>query len=225
MNEQFKIIKNPMDIALEKVYDTIFPNKCLFCKKVLGTITEITCTDCKRHWQANLALGHNIPEGLSAVYAPCDYSEAVRRVIIRFKYEEGKRALARPIAKMIARCMSKIDCDFLLPVPLHKKRIKERGFNQARQLATELGRAMNIPAYDGLVRTKDTVRQYELDQKERESNMQDAFALKPDFCVKDARVLLVDDILTTGATARECAKILTNAGASSVELVVFAVAI
>lgn len=201
------------------VYGAVFPNKCLFCRKVLDNPTEITCADCEMAARVET----KAPEGGCRIYAACDYSEAVRHAVFRYKYE-GKRVLARPMAGLIFGRFGKIDADFLLPVPLHSKRIKERGFNQAALLAAELSGPMALPAYDGMVRTRDTAKQFELNPHQRAANVAGAFALKDGFCVEGRDVVLVDDILTTGATVAECVGVLKAGGAKSVSLIVFAVA-
>ena len=207
MNEKYLLEKSLGQIALEKAYQSIFPNKCLFCRKVLGGLGEITCGDC------------------TEAYAFCDYDEeVVRHVIFRFKYE-GKRMLARPMAELMSRRLEDVSADCLVCVPLHQNRLKQRGFNQAALLATELSRLFGITAYDGMVRTRDTARQFDLGREERVANVAGAFALKDEFCVDGKKVLLVDDVLTTGTTTTECAKVLAAAGAKAVEVVAFAVSV
>ncbi|MDR2183595.1 MAG: ComF family protein [Clostridiales bacterium] len=195
--------KSRGQIAIEVVHDSIFPNKCLFCCRVMDDLREIFCGGC-------------------ADYAACDYNdEAVRHVIFRFKYE-GKRMLARRMAEMIFRSLGEIDADCLVCVPLHEKRMKERGYNQAGLLALELSGLCGVPAYDGMTRVRETARQFDLKPEERAANVAGAFGLKEGFCVAAKDVLLVDDVLTTGATAAECGRVLTEAGAKSVKLAAFA---
>ncbi|MCL2377244.1 MAG: ComF family protein [Defluviitaleaceae bacterium] len=215
MNNNFLLTKSIGQTALEKVYAAIFPNKCLFCQRVLEDIAEIVCVKC-------CGLLGNSPTHMPNTYIACDYAnEAVRNVIHRFKYG-GKRMLTRPMAEAIFQHFGKIDADCMVCVPLHEKRAKERGYNQAALLATELSRLMGIAACDGMLRTRETAKQFDLNPEERAANVSGAFALKDGFCAAGKRVLLVDDVFTTGATSDECAKVLMEAGAESVEIVVFA---
>ena len=184
------------------------------------------CDECKMFHVEHFDEGCFDIGNICKVYGAFDYADGPRNVVFRFKYE-GKRMLARQMAELIFQRVGEIgSCgDFLVPVPLHKGRERERGFNQAGLLATGLSILTGLPAYDGLMRRRETMRQFELSADERKANVSGAFELKEGFDVSGADVLLVDDILTTGATARECASVLKHAGARSVKLIVFAIAV
>jgi len=215
MNDKFLLTKSMGQTALEKLHGTIFPNKCLFCRRVLEGLGDITCDKCR-------GLCNNGSVHIPNAYIACDYAdEAVRHVIHRFKYG-GVKMLARPMAEAIFQRFEEIEADCIICVPLHEKRVKERGYNQAALLATELSWLMGVAAYDGMLRTRETAKQFDLNPDERAANVEGAFALKEGFCVAGQRVLLVDDVFTTGATAGECAKVLIDAGAKAVEIVAFA---
>ena len=107
--------------------------------------------------------------------------------------------------------------DFVVPVPLHTKRLRHRGFNQALLLAYTMSEVHHIPlSYDNLFRTRPTRPQVELSGVERVKNVAGAFCLKRPQEVTGKRVLLVDDVFTTGATMNECASVLKASGAASV---------
>ena len=218
MNEKYLLSKSKGQIALEMAYASIFPNKCLFCRKVLEDLRIIACEDCEKA----AIFAQNIGDDIYAAY---NYDEeAVRHVILRFKYE-GKRLLARAMAQGMFGRFGKADMpavDFVACVPMHINRIKERGYNQAALLATELGRLYELPVYDGMKRTVDTAKQFDLNPEERAANVAAAFVVKEGFCVAGKDVLLVDDVFTTGATAKECVRVLMEAEAKSVKVIVFA---
>jgi len=215
MNNKFLLTKNIGQAALEKAHGMIFPNKCLFCRKVLEGLNDIACEKCRE-------LCNNGSTHIPNVHIAYDYAdETVRHVIYRFKYG-GMRMLARPMAETIFRRFGMIDADCIVCVPLHEKRAKERGYNQSALLATELSRLMGVAAYDGILRTRETAKQFDLNPDERAANVAGAFALKEGFCVEGQRILMVDDVFTTGATSGECAKVLMEAGAEAVKIVVFA---
>jgi ComF family protein len=109
--------------------------------------------------------------------------------------------------------------DCLLPVPLARKRLRERGFNQAAMLARWLSNDLNIP-YDEhlLLRPHETVAQQDLDAKTRQRNLLQAFALAEGAQVKGRHLALIDDVLTTGATANSLARLLMDAGARQVDV-------
>jgi ComF family protein len=106
--------------------------------------------------------------------------------------------------------------DIIVPVPLHAARQRERGFNQASLLATLLSAQTSIPSRPVLERIRYTTTQTALDRSERMENLHNAFRLRKNVDVRSLRVLLIDDVLTTGSTLSECARILKRAGALSV---------
>ena len=107
--------------------------------------------------------------------------------------------------------------NLIMPVPLHKTRLKERGFNQSEVLAKALAKRLKIRMVSGnLFRTKATVPQFNLEKKQRQANVRNVFFVKNSSLVKDKKVALIDDLATTVSTLRECAKVLKKSGASSV---------
>ena len=161
------------------------------------------------------------------------YERSLMHVIRAFKYR-GKTQLAKPLGRMLfhlyARCYGektgmRKPPDLIMPVPLHKKRFRERGFNQAYLLVREwpglypLAHAESPRVTrDGFVRKRWTRPQAGLDRKDRRANIKGAFALSPTCDVQGKRILLVDDVYTTGATAEECARVLLNGGASEIDI-------
>jgi len=160
-------------------------------------------------------------ENLNWLYIPYVYGDEVQHVVHRFKYG-GAKALAKPMARAIYSRFPDVYGDFLLPVPLHPNRQRDRGFNQASELALELSLLLKIPAMDGLSRLRDTEKQFHLSREQRASNLADAIGVKQGFDVVGKRIILVDDVFTTGSTAVECAKVLKSAGATHVDLIAFA---
>jgi len=142
----------------------------------------------------------------------------MREAIHQLKYQ-NLRALAVPLAGMLREYLmaSPLDVDVLVPVPLHRKRLRERGYNQARLLAQELGKLRNLPvADDVLVRRRHTPPQARTATvEERRQNIADAFACR-DHSLRDRHVLLLDDVATSGATLDACAKALKASGATAV---------
>lgn len=148
-----------------------------------------------------------------------EYSKCIKDSIYRFKYH-NKREYAGIYAKQIAdKCGSMIHAwapDALIPVPIHSSRLKERGFNQAELIAGELEQLMGIPMdCEALVRVVKTVPMKELDNAHRVKNLQNAFQAG-EKVVRYSKVLIVDDIYTTGATFDACATVLKHAGVQKV---------
>ena len=116
--------------------------------------------------------------------------------------------------------------DLLIPVPLHVKRLRERGFNQALSLTKELGRWIRIPCEKRVLqKRRATVPQVDLSGVDREKGIKGAFTVVGDGTVEDRSILLVDDVYTTGATVNECAKVLLAAGAKRVDVFTLARAV
>lgn len=141
-----------------------------------------------------------------------------RKAIHSLKYQ-NLRGLALPLARILAGYLDDnyIPADVLIPVPLHPRRMRERGYNQSLLLARELGVLMGLPVVDDLLlRIKDTPAQVEASNiRERRDNVVGAFVCQ-DKGLKGKRVLIIDDVCTTGATLNSCAIALKKAGAGSV---------
>jgi ComF family protein len=138
--------------------------------------------------------------------------------IQRLKYAR-RRALADTLGQLLAERYPFAPTALLVPVPLHLSRLRERGFNQAVLLAHRLGRARGLRvASRALVRTRATRSQPGLAAADRRANLAGAFTLRPDAAVAGHEVVLIDDVLTTGATADACATVLRAAGAERVDV-------
>jgi ComF family protein len=155
-----------------------------------------------------------------------DYAEPWDRLIAGFKFHH-KTELAAPLCELVRRGVAATADDgssqptLLLPVPLSRERLRERGYNQAWELARRLGRRLGVPARaDVLQRSRDTPHQIGMSRVEREHNLRDAFWIEPArrARLQGAHVALIDDVLTTGATAHAAALSLTRAGAARVDV-------
>ncbi|GAX62065.1 amidophosphoribosyltransferase [Candidatus Scalindua japonica] len=134
--------------------------------------------------------------------------------------------LATPLASLLVNLLHQEvigEIDLIVPVPLHWKKKQERGFNQSELMAKEISKKLSIPiSINNLHRVKNTLSQTQLSRSQRQKNVKDAFKIKnPEIFIKK-NVLLVDDVLTTGITASECAKSLKNTGTSKVFLIALA---
>jgi ComF family protein len=144
----------------------------------------------------------------------------MREALHAYKFR-GRRGLAAPLGELLVETMEgRLPAGvpgLLLPVPLHPRRERERGFNQASLLAWRVARAWQVPVRDDvLVRAVPTPSQTELDAPARLANVRGAFRLRRPEVIAGGHVLLVDDILTTGATLSECARCLREGGAATV---------
>ena len=168
----------------------------------------------------SLVVGDALILGLAAFA----HRDAAQRILRRLKYGGGRR-LAGPLAEMalpaLRRLLAVTGPAILVPVPLHRSRQRDRGYNQAELLATELARRANVTVWPALIRRRATQRQHGLDRATRVRNLRQAMALSavppPEGIQGGGRtVVLVDDILTTGATLEACAAVLRAAGVEGV---------
>lgn len=166
------------------------------------------------------------PPIFSRARAAAHYGGVIRRLIVRFKFEDKHEPL--PLFTKLMREAGRPlldEADLLVPVPLHRLRLLQRRFNQSALLAKGLSRVAGVPVcLTALKKTKRTKAQVGLAQDARLENVADAFEVsrKGESAVRDKRVVLIDDVLTTGATANACAAVLVKAGARAVDVLAIA---
>ncbi|MGN0135922.1 double zinc ribbon domain-containing protein [Anaerotignum sp.] len=224
----------------EKLLELIFPPRCAICGEVLALRErkEFFCEKCGGH--IPFIPKETCPHcgGKTDTAGFCDFCrkpfafetacaafpyETVRQAVHLFKYEGGKQ-LGEGLGALMAEYLLQyheellVKTDLILSVPLHPKKEKRRGFNQTHILCEKIAEKTGLMFQkEGLCRKKNTVAQSTLHTpEERRQNLKDAFAATKDFT--DKRILLVDDIFTTGTTCNECAKVLYRSGAREVHV-------
>ena len=191
----------------EAVLDAVFPKRCVLCRRVIDPKTETgLCELCR--WQD--FVNEQPMEDSKIVRCGFVYEDQLQQAIYRLKYE-GCRAYGQFFARWMyeegAEWAAKMDFDRVVAVPLAKKRLKNRGYNQAEVMARELARLCRVPYGELLERVKDTRPQRGLSEELRRQNVSRAFAARE--CeVVPRRICLVDDIYTTGSTMTECIRVL-----------------
>lgn len=158
------------------------------------------------------------PPPWDAAWAPFRYGWPLDRLEARYKFGRDLAA-GRTLAQLWCRAAAPAALPrLILPVPLHRARLRQRGYNQALELARPLGRALGVPVrHDWLLRPRATAAQTELDAHARRRNVRGAFALREGAAVPP-HVALLDDVMTTGATLAECARVLRRAGVARVDV-------
>jgi len=160
--------------------------------------------------------------GFDAAYCFGTYEGTLRQLIHLFKYSRMK-PLAKPLAEYLAAALPRDQrFDIVVPMPLHWRRRWQRGFNQSELLARVTARRSGIPMVNAVRRVRATESQAGLSNAQRRDNVSGAFRVKDGGRVQGLRVLLIDDVMTTGATAAACAQALKRAGAKSVALLALA---
>ena len=186
------------------ILDLFFPINCLGC----GQEGQFICLSCFK----KIPLNRKPPFKRLIVASHYKYP-LIKQAIHRYKYDFIKD-LAEPLGKLMVKAIEErfFENTLLIPVPLHKKRLRWRGFNQAELLALEISQNLNIPmANDILIRTKHNLPQANIKSpQERKENIKQAFQLSRQLTtnIRNKTILLVDDVCTTEATLKECAKVL-----------------
>ncbi|MBQ7077509.1 MAG: ComF family protein [Lachnospiraceae bacterium] len=186
----------------------INPPVCVKCGKAVEHKAIVLCNDCKertREFVENKALLLYEGEVKNAMY---DLKYANKR--------DNAYAFACLMVKRFGKYIKALDIEAIVPIPIHEKRLKQRGYNQAGVIADHMGKALDIKVlHDYLIREQDTMPQKELNDQERKNNMKNAFKVVQND-KKFGRILLIDDIYTTGSTLSYAARALKCAGVKDV---------
>ena len=180
---------------------------CIRCGEQILNTSAIVCLNCKSSAPA-----------FTQAFAPLLYKPPVSNLIRGLKYD-NKRYLAEALGGFILTSYieNNLSCDFVVPVPLHLDRQRERGYNQSELLCGKLAEVIKLPIRtDIMERTKNTLSQADLEKQDRIKNVEEAFKVVNKKACKNAIILLVDDVYTTGSTLNACAKSLFKAGANKV---------
>ncbi len=223
------------------IKDLIYPNCCLACKNRIDPAKahDLVCSQCWEKIEKNLppfcascgrrldklSVAKNICSSclkfrfhFDRAFSPCTYTGTIKKLIHEFKYS-GKDYLGEPFGRLMNKFIKDYRLpieylDFIIPVPLHKIRLREREFNQAQVLSEQVAKEFNKKVLpDVLVRSRPTRTQTELTFEERRKNVERSFTVNNPELIKDTNLLLIDDVLTTGATSSEAAKALKDSGA------------
>lgn len=236
----------------DDLLDFIYPQSCPLCKKpisqdakgvcencwsILAVLPHSFCPYCKSFFEEeDLVLRHHCvflnrfeERRILAVRSLGTFDDCYKTLIHRFKYDRkiplGKR-LAQSLGEKIASDKNLSNCDLVIPVPLHRARKRERGFNQSEILAEGMSNVINVAVLkDVLKRKKNTKDQTLLNVQQRKENVEGAFTVTRPDKVIGKHIILVDDVMTTGATLNECAKMLLEAGAERIFAVTLAVVV
>ncbi|MGH7827766.1 MAG: double zinc ribbon domain-containing protein [Candidatus Binatia bacterium] len=224
-----------------RIHGPDFEYFCSSCRPQIQIISHPLCTVCGRPFfdaggEDHLCGGClSRPSRFVAARAWACYprdqlaEHPLRRVVQKFKYGR-KVSLGKPLGRLMAagceEFLTGCEVDLILPVPLHPKRLRWRGFNQSVLLAREVSRAYGIPLNRyALCREKETAPQTELSEDDRKRNVRGAFSVASKEAINGRRILLIDDVYTSGATVNECCRALKRAGAKAVYVVTLARAI
>ena len=228
-------------------FSLIFPDECRICAEPLREFSRIPvcrtcllkpeplaaeyfCVQCRAPFrsaypldeQGRCGLCRRGVSGFDAAYSFGFYEDELRQLIHLFKYGRVQ-TLAKPLGRLLALALPRDQqFDLIVPMPLHWRKRWQRGFNQSALLASEIGRRSNLPVKNALRRIRFTATQAGLTNSKRRLNVSGAFRARKRPALDGQRILLVDDVMTTGATAASCARALKIAGARQVTLLTLA---
>lgn len=210
----------------KNLVNLIYPLHCASCLKALDPLNEYgVCDQCFGSIRPNTRQysgGNNFIKAYSAAL----YDGAAKELIHNFKFN-GNIRLAKPLSAVLADFIKRNpeiikDIEMVTFVPLNGNRLRKRGFNQSAVLASHTFKTTGLPIADTLDKTKPTKQQNELSRDERLVNLIGAFKVKRQARINAKRVLLIDDVMTTGATLDECAGVLRSGGAIEVRCLTLA---
>jgi ComF family protein len=228
-------------------FSFLFPDQCRICALPLQEISRIpvchaclakptplaaeySCVQCRAPFlsrfplddEGRCALCRRGVTGFDGAYSFGFYADELRELIHLFKYGRVE-TLAKPLGRLLAQALPRdLNFDVVVPMPLHWRKRWQRGFNQAELLASEIARRTHLPVRRALRRVRYTVAQAGLTNAKRRMNVSGAFRARKRPGLEGQRVLLIDDVMTTGATAASCARALKLAGARQVTLLTLA---
>lgn len=238
-----------LKLVYVSLLDLIYPPYCLHCHIKLNNNSLYLCEDCMSQikriegqdmcWKCGSYLGPHI--GIKQACPTCHnrhlafkraigfgcYEGTLQGLILQYKYGR-ETLLAEPLSNWAIECLKQNqtilnETDIITTVPLSKAKLRQRGFNQSEILARQVSRAFSLPlSTTNLIRIKEIPSQASLSHTERFNNIKDAFAIKNPDEFEDKTVLLVDDVMTTGATASEISRLLKKNGAKCVYVTVVA---
>ncbi len=224
----------------EQAADLLFPRRCPVCQEIVVPAGELICPGCRTKLsdvkgELCLKCGKELIGGEEEYCLNCvrhpksfirgaalfNYNEVSARSMVQIKYKNKREYLdfySREMADKLGDKIRRMNAEALIPVPVHPQRRKQRGFNQAEELAVRLSELTGIPfCADILLRSKKTAPQKELTPGQRLKNLEQAFEVRREKCPQPlSSVILVDDIYTTGSTAEACTRALLKAGISRV---------
>ncbi len=221
--------------------DQLFPLLCLGCSQSLESKGSMLCISCRmdlpetgQHREPydpkllNKFAG-KVPIQFIASYLYFKKSGVVQKLIHHIKYK-GQKEAAKELAnwygsQLLTECKHIDSIDLIIAVPLHKNRFRQRGYNQSEWIAASLGDALHLPTYNNvLFRNRFEESQTHKNRLERWKNVMSVFSVENPNLIRGKNVMLVDDVLTTGATLESCATELLNSGCKSISIVTLAVA-
>lgn len=199
--------------------DLLYPPRCTFCHCFVKSSAVAICDNCRKNLPYTTNGGRQKADFVTVCVSPLYYEDDVRESLLRYKFH-GATGYAKAYAPLVADCIREHldqEYDLITWVPLSRKRLHRRGYDQARLLAEAVATELDTMAVGTLKKIRNTAAQSQTGSAEkRRANISGAYRVMNPALVADKRILLIDDIVTTGSTLSECARTLGLAGAECV---------
>lgn len=226
MVKKYKKMRQSRTVSLS-VSNLIYPPVCGICGKIKQ---DFLCNKCQKYLESEAKFGVQENTDINYYFQKhlyiFQYQGRIRKLIIDYKFKE-KPYLYKTIVNFLLKNEKFFEIleyyDTIVPVPISKKRRKERGYNQSELIAKELAKNLEIEYNNkSLIKAKDIIEQSKLSKEEREKNIQGVYELKNSKILKYKKILLIDDVYTTGSTVNECCKILNSANIKKIDVLTLA---
>lgn len=203
------------------IHSLLFPTRdlCYLCKEKTSNLIGFACSECREHLVFVNKEINMESQYIKRIMYSLHYNRYIKELVHAYKFN-GKSYLYKPLAEIMIDTISKDnikDIDLIMFIPIHRRKEAIRGYNQSELLANYIANRLQIQISKGnLVKTKWTKEQNTLDRIQRLKNLKDSFSIKNPSLVYGKNILIIDDIITTGSTFNECAKLLMENGAKEV---------
>lgn len=220
-------ILNALIFLCEKIENIIFPTCCLICGKLTK---EIICKECEKDIYSKTIYKVEKKESENIYFKNhiyiFEYKDKIRDLILGYKFN-GKSYLYKLFSKIIIKsekiCGILKKYDIIIPVPIHKKRKKQRGYNQSELIAKEIAKNINIEYRNDIIeKTKNNLPQSSLTKEQRKQNVKNVYKIKNKEKIENKKIIIIDDIYTTGNTVKAISKILKENGAKEITILTIA---
>lgn len=207
---------------LQSLLAFIYPQSCLICENPLAETERHVCGRCWRNFDRFEPEKQqlDVPENITRIFSLWPFDESIQKIVHEVKYRRMV-SLGTRVGQELGDCLREdldfAGADFIVPVPLHKTRLRERGYNQSLVIAGPIAESLGLDLRpELLIRARPTKSQTKLNAEERSRNLHGAFEVTNSEVVQNKTVILVDDVATTGATLAECARVLQVSGVPKV---------
>lgn len=212
-----------MSSFVDRVKDLVFltEENCYLCRE--NYAENFICPDCYEEIVVVDKKYEKDIENIDEIYVSTFYNRYIKEKVMDFKFHD-KVFLYQPFGKIMVDTLKNIgyeDIDLIIPIPIYKDRMNDRGYNQSELLAKYIGDSLNI-AYDFNIieKIRNTKPQSTLELLDRRKNLEKSFSIKNTEGLKDKKILLVDDVITTGTTIKEVGKLFKNTGVKSISCMI-----